>query len=400
MKKTILNPAAARTLVPALEGSRNAHVWVYRYSHPAGWRLSIATHAPPGSDKLSLGGFRIAPPERTSMEGFDSDVEAIELAMGMESKVYWSRLMEVGGPLARRDVKRIVGGKCVVHPGDDARVGKPRDRELLDWAIECLADCERTARIRIITGQDLGHGVMSDGRTTSLEYLNRGFPGCVMADTSKPTAEGNYYVLRGMLRPFGVSLDSAVIGLIGAGNVGMHMIERLRRDGSTLHVLELARERRAILTGLGITAVEPDAKAEFLRTPMDALVVNASGGTLDHASVETTAANPRLHVVCGSENLALTEPEDADAYRRAGKAFCPTELCGMMGYLTAVEEYLAHLQGIEFDLATLFEAARALEEPATRAASHAIASGFAVSFERAVENLYGGDLTRAAAKLS
>ena len=79
-------------------------------------------------------------------------------------------------------MKRIVGGKCVLLPSNDARVGKPRDRELLDFAIACLADCDQTAGIRITTGQDLGHGLMSDGRTQSLDYLNEGFPGSVVAN--------------------------------------------------------------------------------------------------------------------------------------------------------------------------------------------------------------------------
>ena len=151
VKKTILNPAATRALVPQLVTSRKPDAWVYRYTGPHGWRLSIATHAEPGSRKLSLGGFRIAPEERTSQPGFDSDVEAIELAMGMEEKVHWSRVVGVGGPLARRDMKRIVGGKCVLHPTADARVGKPQDRDLLDFAVECLNDCDTTAGIFITT---------------------------------------------------------------------------------------------------------------------------------------------------------------------------------------------------------------------------------------------------------
>src|SRR5205085_7151625 len=127
--------------VPAIltPSDTGAQVWVYRYTDAAnGWRLSIATCAPPQSGKLSLGGFRIAPEERTSAPGFDSDREAIGLALGMEEKVYWSRLLGIGGPLARRQIARIVGGKCVLHPTPEARVGQPRDTELLDFAVACF----------------------------------------------------------------------------------------------------------------------------------------------------------------------------------------------------------------------------------------------------------------------
>ena len=64
---TVLGPAEAARLVPELATTAHPKVWVYRYVHPeSGWRLSIATHAEQGSNKLSLGGFRIAPEARTS----------------------------------------------------------------------------------------------------------------------------------------------------------------------------------------------------------------------------------------------------------------------------------------------------------------------------------------------
>ena len=389
MKKVILNPGAARALVPALATSRNADVWVYRYAHPNGWRLSIATHAEPGSNKLSLGGFRIAPDERTSAPGFDSDVEAIGLAMGMEEKVHWSRVVGVGGPLTRKDMGAIVGGKCVMHPTPDARVGQPRDRELLDFAVACLADCEMTAGIRITTGQDLGHGTMSDGRTASLDYLHRGFAGSVVADTSKPTAEGNFHVLAGMLRAFGVSLENATVGLVGAGNIGMHIIDRLHVLGTSMRVVESSEKRRASLRVSDIEAVTPDAKDAFLREPMDALVLNAAGGSLVTKSVEISSANARLKVICGSENLVMPHPEDAELYRKAGKSYCPTELGGMMGYLTAVEQYLSAAAGKPFDIETMLDAAGELEEPACRATKYQRDKGFRVSFEQAIEAVSG-----------
>ena len=385
MKKTILDPAAAQALVPALRATRNPNAWVYRYDHPSGWRLSIATHAEPGSDRLSLGGFRIAPEERTDVPGFNSDVEAIGLAMGMEEKVYWSRVIGVGGPLARRDMNRIVGGKCVLHPTPDARVGKPRDQEMLDFAATCLTDCDLTAGIRITTGQDLGHGMMSDGKTQSLHYLHRRFRGSVVADTSKPTGEGNYFVLRGMLRAYGVDISNATVGLIGGGNIGLHIAERLRNHGTSMVAVEARADRRAMLQEMGVTTRLPDQKEAFLSEPIDALVVNASGGSLDTESVRRAARNSRLKVICGSENLVMPNPEDAASFRNAGQAYCPTELGGMMGYLTAVEQYLAELEHVPFDVQTLFDAASQLEEPAYSATRHMIDNGFNVDFEAAVE---------------
>src|SRR4051812_10237643 len=108
LEKEILEPAAVRRRDPAVG---DADVWLYRYRDAdTGWRLSVATLAAPGSGRLSLGGFRIATEERTSRPDYDTDREAIGLAVGMEEKVYWSRVLRVGGPLARRNLDRIVGG--------------------------------------------------------------------------------------------------------------------------------------------------------------------------------------------------------------------------------------------------------------------------------------------------
>ncbi len=387
-----LPPTATSVLFPELAQHGEHGVWVYRYAHPAnGWRLSIATFAEPDSGKLSLGGFRIAPPERTASPGFDSDREAIGLAMGMEEKVHWSRILRVSGPLARQSAGRIVGGKCVLHPTPDARVGQPHDRELLDFAIACFRDVESRAGFLLTTGQDLGHGMMSDGVTGSLAYLNARFKGSVVADTSKPTGEGNFHVLSGMLRGMDVAIERATVGLIGCGNVGMHVLQRLHESGTAMFVLEPDAARRDLIAALGIPTFSPAQKDDFLRRPMDAVVVNAAGGSLDGHAVELIAANERLRVVCGSENLVMPDhAAGSEALRAARKAYAPTELGGMMGYLTAVEEYLARAAGVPFDIGTMMTTARELEAPSYEATRHLRASGYRERFEDAVRVVCGG----------
>ncbi|MBI3567356.1 MAG: hypothetical protein HY084_04010 [Gemmatimonadetes bacterium] len=390
MQKEILAPDATRALVPELAETRHPDVWLYRYSDAAnGWTLSIATHAQPGSRKLSLGGFRIAPESRTSAPGFTTDREAIGLAMGMEEKVHWSRVIHVGGPLAARDMTRIVGGKCVLAPTADARVGQPRDFALLDFAIACFKDVESTADIHLTTGQDLGHGLMSDGTTQSLAYLNAHFKGSVVADTSQPTGEGNFQLLKGMLRALDRPLAGATVGVLGCGNIGMHIVGCLRDAGATILAMEARADRRAELEAAGIRTWGAGDKAAFLALPMDALVVNAAGGTLDAAAVRACCDNARLRVVCGSENLVMPDPAGALALRDAGKVYAPTELGGMMGYLTAVEEYLAHLEGAPFEIGTLLEASKRLDTAGFEATARVRAGGFAETFEDAVLGLYG-----------
>ncbi|MFL5604905.1 MAG: NAD(P)-dependent oxidoreductase, partial [Gemmatimonadaceae bacterium] len=267
----------------------------------------------------------------------------------------------------------------------DARVGQPRDFELLDFAVACFKDVETRAGFHLTTGQDLGHGLMSDGRTQSLVYLNRQFKGSVIADTSRPTGEGNYHVLAGMLRGFDIPLEQATVGLIGCGNIGMHVIGRLRERGTTMLAVESTPQRRAEVAALGIRVFAPEQRDEFLRQPIDALVVNAAGGSLDPTAIALIADNARLKVICGSENLVMADHvAGSEALRAAKKAYCPTELGGMMGYLTAVEQYLASAERVPFDVATLLEAAKVLDGAAFEATRYARESDFAFSFEDAM----------------
>ena len=212
----------------------------------------------------------------------------------------------------------------------------------------------------------------------------------MLADTSRPTGEGNFHVLAGMLRAFDVPLERATVGLIGCGNIGMHLVGRLGEHGTALIALEANAARRAELAALGVEVFAPAEKEAFLRRPMDAVAVNAAGGSLDPATVGLIAANERLRVVCGSENLVMPDPAaGSEALRAAGKAYAPTELGGMMGYLTAVEEYLSRVDQVPFDVQTLLEAARALDGAAYEATRYARARNFAVSFEDAVRTVYG-----------
>ena len=111
--------------------------------------------------------------------------------------------------------------------------------------------------------------------------------------------------------------------------------------------------------------------------------------SLDPDAVALIACNDRLRVVCGSENLVMPDNvAGAEVLRIARKAYAPTELGGMMGYLTAVEEYFARVEGTAFDVATLFEAAKRLDNPMYTATRYLRDHEFAVSFESAVKAVY------------
>lgn len=389
--REILDQKSCRQIVPSL----NEPVSVYHYSHlQNGWTFSIGTHVLPKTagdePRLSLGGFRIVPADRAALPGFSTQREAIELAIGMEEKVYWSKVCRVGGPIGIKNLGRIVGGKCVLLAAPDGRIGQAGDFTALDFAIACLKDFEEHSGILIITGQDMGHGTMSDGKTSSLVYLNRNFRGSVLEDTSRPTAEGNYYMLKGMLEACGLSLDASRVGLIGVGNIGAYLLSRLLDAGTEVLALESAPKRRAELESRGVRVFGPEQKSNFLAQPMDALAVNASGGSLDNDAIESISANGSIRLICGCENLAMPVENGEERLRAARKLYCHTELCGMMGYLTAVEEYLARAQGVRYTVDSMFEAARRLEEVGRTTAKSVLDQNFKETFSAAARRLFAG----------
>jgi hypothetical protein len=56
----------------------------------------------------------------------------------------------------------------------------------------------------------------------------------------------------------------------------------------------------------------------------------------------------------------------------------------MMGYLTAAEEYLSRVEGVPFDVRTMIDAARRLEDVGFEATTRVRAGGHRESFEEAV----------------
>lgn len=391
--REILEPEQCKKIAPLT----SIPIWTYKYTNTSkGYTLAIATAGAPGSEKLSLGGFRIAPKDRTEKPGFTAEREAIELANGMDEKVFWSRITNVAGPLGINYLQKIVGGKCVLAPAEDSRIGEKNDFDLLNFATTCLNDFESHAKVYLTTGQDLGHGTMSDGKTSSLKYLHSKFVGSVLEDTSKPTGEGNFSCLKGMLRGAGLELSNSYVGLIGCGNVGEHVFRRLLENGSKVAVIESSPAKIEMLRKLDVEVFEPSKKQDLFKLPLHAVCVNASGGSLDDETIKNICSNKTIKIISGSENLAMPNPSGTQTFLNAEKILAPMELCGMMGYLTAVEEYLCTKLTKKFEVTKLFEAAQKLDEIGYQGVKYVINSGYQKSFEDSIKEIYQESTLKAA----
>ena len=383
--KEIVEPEDSYKILPSLEEP----YWVYRYKDEEnGWLLSVATRAEAGSFNHSLGGFRIAPEDRVSIPNYSNDHEALSLGRGMEAKVDWSRIIGAGGPVGKQAIHKVVGGKCVLFPTADARVGKPRDFEILNFAATCLNDFEKSTNILPTTGQDLGHGVMSDGKTSSLEYMYERYIGWTNADTSIPTGEGNFHFLVGALRAHDIDPSKARVGLIGCGNVGRRIFENLQKIGTDISVVDISELVEQKMKKEGVPFWKPEGLNEFLKQPLDAIVINANGSTLCDETVEAITANNAIRIICGSENLAMPNPDNEIKLREASQIYCPTEFCGMMGFLTAVEQNISRRNGKDFMLESMIEPCKVLDEAAYKGIGRVLKDDYKLSFSDAIRAEY------------
>jgi hypothetical protein len=85
----------------------------------------------------------------------------------------------------------------------------------------------------------------------------------------------------------------------------------------------------------------------------------------------------------------MPDANGAVTLQRAGKVYAPTELGGMMGYLTAVEEYLSKLEKVPFEVKSLLVAAERLDTAGFEATRAVVEHDYKISFEDAVTALYG-----------
>ncbi|MCB9029792.1 MAG: hypothetical protein H6619_01990 [Deltaproteobacteria bacterium] len=371
----IVDPEECARLLPTAHQALH----LFRFQDTAnGFSMSIATVAEPNSGKYSLGGLRIVPEADMRSRGFSADKVALGLADGMEQKVFYSRLVPFEGLRISESLRRgeIVGGKVVVCPNREGWVGQANDREFLDFVIKGLQTFEAEYGVTLVTGQDVGHGVLhsregDDGIVTSLRYLNERFVGSRNTDTSFATAHGNIAVLSGLRDAFEIPIHQLRLGLCGFGAVGRRLIDGFRWKGVDVTGLHLAEYDEAKFPDARTSLEDPDGirvhpysdRGIVAGEEIDGFVVNALRGSLTQDVVRALCANTNVRFVTGCENLPFPL-EFADQGERelmqSGTLWIPTEFTGMMGFITAVESVHAERLGDPFHVTDMKAPAKLL----------------------------------------
>jgi leucine dehydrogenase len=147
-----------------------------------------------------------------------------------------------------------------------------------------------------------------------------------MGEPSAPTAAGVYECLRVTSeRVFGsADLSGRAVTIIGLGQVGTRLAERLSSDGAKLTVTDIDPEKKAVAAALGATWVDV---ADAVSTQADILVPAALGGLLTDESVPLL----RCAAIVGPANNQLSDDAVADLLAARGIVWAPDFLVNAGG---------------------------------------------------------------------
>jgi leucine dehydrogenase len=158
-------------------------------------------------------------------------------------------------------------------------------------------------------------------------------------DPSPVTAYGTYVGMKAAARKaFGTeSLKGKRIVVQGVGQVGMHLVKYLTKEGATVFITDLAVEKvKSVASKFSVTAIEQDAVYDF---DMDIYAPCALGATLNDETI------PRLKcsIVAGAANNQLKD-EIRHGYMLIdrGITYAPDFLINAGGLINVYNEYLGN----------------------------------------------------------
>jgi leucine dehydrogenase len=247
---------------------------------------------------------------------YNSDLDAMEdamrLARGMTYK-YAAAGVNLGG------------GKVVI-------IGDPKTRKS-EMLFRALGRFINSLRGEYLTGEDVGTTL------EDMDYIRMETPYVI----TLPEASGGAGPI-GPATAFGVlqamkacaeevygggSLQARRVVVQGLGAVGYPMVELLLKEGATVLVADIDRQRiEKVKNDFHVQAIEP---AEVLDAEVDIYCPCALGGVLNDETIPAL----RVKIVCGSANNQLREPRHGDQVDRRGILYAP--------------DYIANAGGTVFD---------------------------------------------------
>jgi leucine dehydrogenase len=284
---------------------------VFCHDRASGLRAIIAIH----DTRLgpALGGIRMRP--------YPSEEEALRDVLRL------SRAMTYKSALAGLDLgggKSVIIGEPTTQKSEALFRAMGRQIEALGGRYICATDVGTTAQDLLAVRRETRH-------VTGLPEAWGG-----LGDTSVLTGMTVYLGMKAAAAEVwgDESLEGRRVVVQGAGKVGLHLMELLRREGSQIAVADPAEDsarRAAEQFGARIVPAE-----RVYDEPCDVFSPNALGGVLN----DDTIPRLRCRIVCGGANNQLADPQHGDMLHRHGILYAPDYLVNSGGVISAESEVL------------------------------------------------------------
>lgn len=213
---------------------------------------------------------------------------------------------------------------------------------------------------RYITAEDV------NTNPTDMFYINRATDYVVglsdkSGDPSIATAKGVYHGIKAAAKHHleADTLQGLRIAVQGLGHVATHLIEMLHREGATLIVTDLDKNKCDLAhKSVAATVVAPE---EILTQECDIFAPCAMGGVVNEKNVDSL----KTKIIAGCANNVLDAPQTEKALIAKGILYAPDYVINAGGLINVTQEFgmskhdVEHkIQGIYHTLTKVFELAK------------------------------------------
>lgn len=242
--------------------------------------------------------------------------DALKLSSAMTYKAIWARL-----PLG--------GGKTVIF-ASPKEISKGFLKEYAYFLNEINEKSE--PKIQFLTGEDVGFSEeFTDVVAKYTRYIaGKSVKAGGLGDPSPKTAEGIFLAAKAIVEQgeifTGPLQQYKTAAVMGAGKVGLPLIEMLLRERVRVYFSDTDEGRVKIAEDLGAQRVEV---GKIFRVPCHILMPCAIGGVINKDTIPLLS--PMCRVVIGAANNILDTPEDGVELHRRRIYFAPDYVVNRWG---------------------------------------------------------------------
>lgn len=211
--------------------------------------------------------------------------------------------------------------------------GEEIDSKIL-WELtgQCINILQDTLNVKIVNQPDYDQMKYHDFLGGVLDNID-------FQTKHTPSTIGTVTAFCEVLKLNSVNIKNSRWGIIGAGNLGSRIIERLHdKQVKEISVYDIDKSKLENLINFNIKAYQ--SIEEMLENKLDAIVFCANSGSLTSEIAFKCSEKPELIAVGGPEAALDRNEKNLDVLSKKKINFVPSLLCGVMGLVSNLEEII------------------------------------------------------------